>query len=132
MADDTVGGFFDLLTARPGSKKAARYGRFAVPGEAKLDLPKGRIRIYYDEAIDVRSDSSTFDAPADLEVTVADAEIGSSVPIRVKPRDQISSSGRRDLARTYVGRVELPRAGRYLIKVVVAEASTHDPHVSLG
>jgi hypothetical protein len=132
VTEATRGSFFDLLTARPGSKKATRYGRFAVPGEATTELPDGRVRVYYDEVIDLRNDEGGFDAPDDLEVTVVDAATGAAVPIRLKPADQVSSSAKRAMARSYVGRFETPKAGAYVIRATVGQASPNDPHLSLG
>ena len=132
MADSAFSRYFDVFTARPGSKKAARFGRFAVPGEETLELPEGRVRIYYDENEGNPSDDSGWDHPDDLKVSIASAVTGEEVPIRFKLSFGQSSSEKRHFARAYVGRVEIPSAGSYKVTATVTNPSPRDPHVSLG
>ena len=123
--------FLDLFSAHPGSAKAERYGRFAVPGDAVLDLPSGTARIYYDEAIGGDNDEG-FDAPDDLQVELAPAAGGPPLPIRFKSPSQTSSSQKRTMSRAYLGRVDIPTAGRYRVTVRAAQQPPNDPHVSVG
>ena len=103
---------FDVFSARPGAAAAARYGRVPVPGQATLDLPAGLVRIYYE--VDGGA-GSAFHPPADLVVAVRDGA-GVDVPIRKKlTYGRASHRTRGSEGRTYVGRIEVPRAGAYVV-----------------
>ena len=124
--------YFDVFTSKPGSPDAERHGRFAVPGEQVVELPQGRVRIYYDEAYGFPADDNSFQPPRDLEVSIADADSGEDVPIRLKLRLGAACIEHNDFSRAYVGRIEVPRAGRYRVVARVQQPSPHDPHLSLG
>ena len=121
---------FDVFSASPGGATAARYGRVPVPGEATLELPAALVRIYYE--VDGGA-GSTFHPPADLVVEVRDA-VGREVPIRKKLRyGRASHRTRSGEGRSYVGRIEVPRAGAYVVTARRTVAGIHEnPRVCLG
>jgi hypothetical protein len=121
---------FDVFSAHPGRATAARYGRIPVPGEATLELPAALVRIYYE--VDGGA-GSTFHPPADLVVEVHDAA-GVEVPIRKKLRyGRASHRTWGGEGRTYVGRIELPRAGAYVVTARRTAVGIHEnPRVCLG
>ena len=131
MTGSVFSRYFDVFSAKPGSPDADRHGRFAVPGEETFELSKGRVRIYYDEARSWLGDD-TFRAPRDLEVSIAEADSGTVVPIRFKLLLGGASAAVQGFVRTYVGRVEIPHDGRYRVRAHVEEPPPHDPHLSLG
>ena len=121
---------FDVFSAHPGREEAARYGRLPVPGEATLELPAALVRIYYE--VD-RGASSTFHPPSDLVVEVHDAS-GVEVPIRKKlPHGRASRRTWGGAGRTYVGRIEVPRPGAYVVTARRTAVGIHEnPRVCLG
>ena len=132
MGGSVFSRYFDVFTAKPGGAGADQFGRFPVPGEQTLDLPQGRVRIYYDVAQGYPGSDHTFRAPRDFRVTIADAETGEAVPIRLKLPLGGSSVERNDFARTYIGRVEIAKAGRYRVTASLDAPQPDEPHVSLG
>ena len=121
---------FDVFSASPGGATAARYGRTPVPGEATLELPAALMRIYYE--VDGGA-GSTFHPPADLVVEVRDA-VGREVPIRKKLRyGRASQRTWGGEGCTYVGRIEVPRAGAYVVSARRTAVGVHEnPRVCLG
>ena len=132
MGDSGFSRYFDVFTARPGSKKADQHGRFSIPGEQTLELPKGRVRIYFDTAMGDTSDDSGFSPPEDLSVSVVDEQTGEEVPIRHKLSFGVSSNETSSFTRTYVGRMELPHAGPYKVSASQPGGGYPEPHLSLG
>lgn len=131
MANGSFGRFFDVFTAKPGSDKAFQYGRFALPAEEKVELPAGRVRIYFETSASDLQDDSSFKAPDDLSVRITGAA-GGEVPIRHKLKHGVRSAESRGFARTYVGRVEVPSEGTYTVAATRPSGDFPDPHLALG
>ena len=124
--------FFDVFTARPGGRHADKHGRFAIPGETTIQLPPGRVRIYYDVNWGDTSEDSSFDAPDDLEVKVTESATGEEVPIRRKLAYGQSSKQTRNFSRGYIGRIEVAREGEYKVEASASTPASEEPHLSLG
>ena len=97
-----------------------------------MELPKGRVRIYYDVNWGETGDDSGFDAPDDLEVTITAVDTGEEIPIRRKLSSSVSSREKKDFSRSYLGRIEAPRAGQYKVKATATADPSEAPHLSLG
>jgi hypothetical protein len=132
MGDSAFSRYFDVFTAKTSSKKADQHGRFAIPGEQTLQLPQGRVRIYFDTAISDRGDDSGFSPPDDLSVKVVDEQTSAEVPIRYKLSFGVSSHEKKNFARTYVGRMEIPHAGSYTVTAAQPGGGYPEPHLGLG
>jgi hypothetical protein len=133
MGDSAFSRYFDVFTARPGSKKADQHGRFSIPGEQTLQLPKGRVRIYFDTATGSPGDESGFAPPSDLSVKVVDEGTGEEVPIREKLSFGVSSHETKSFTRTYIGRIEVPHDGTYKVSATTQPSDTYpEAHLSLG
>jgi hypothetical protein len=132
VSDSAFRRYFDVFTARPGSKNADRHGRFSIPGEQTLELPKGRVRIYFDTATGSPGDESGFSPPGDLAVAVIDEQTGEEVPIRHKLSVGVSSHETSKFTRTYIGRMEVPHAGAYKVSATQPSGGYPEPHLSLG
>ncbi|MGH2982863.1 MAG: hypothetical protein ACRDK5_01195 [Solirubrobacterales bacterium] len=132
MSDSAFSRYFDVFTARSGSKKADQHGRFSIPGEQMLELPKGRVRIYFDTATGSPGDESGFSPPSDLSVKVVDEQTGEDVPIRHKLSFGVSSHETRKFTRTYIGRMDVPHAGAYKVSATQPSGGYPEPHLSLG
>jgi hypothetical protein len=131
VGDSSFSRYFDVFTAHPGSKKAEQYGRFPIPGEQAIQLPEGRVRIYFDTATGSPGDESGFAPPEDLSVAVVDEQTGEEVPIRHKLSSSVNSQETSSFTRTYVGRMEITHEGSY--KVSASQPGDYpEPHLSLG
>jgi hypothetical protein len=131
VGDRAFSRYFDVFTAHPGSKKADQHGRFPIPGDETMRLPKGRVRIYFETATGSPGDESGLAPPGELSVAVIDEQTGEEVPIRHKLSSSVNSSETSSFTRTYVGRVELPHEGSY--KVSASHPGDYpEPHLSLG
>jgi hypothetical protein len=105
--------FFDVFSAQPASPAAARHGRVPIPGEATLDLPAARVRLYYE--VDEGATSTKFQPPAALAVSIRDPA-GAELPIRLKLNQ--STAAWRTITgegRTYIGRIDVPRPGPHRV-----------------
>ncbi len=132
MADSTFSRYFDVFTAKSGSKKAEKHGRFAIPGEATMLLPQERVRIYYDVNWGDTSEDSNFDAPEDLEVKITSVATGEEIPVRRKLASAVSSKQTKNFSRGYIGRIEVPQEGEYKVEATASTPASEEPHLSLG
>jgi len=132
VSDSNFSRFFDVFTAKSGSKNADKHGRFPIPGEMSAQLPQGRVRIYYDVNWGDTSEDSSFDAPDDLDVKITAVDTGEEVPIRRKLSFGESSRVTKNFSRGYVGRIEVPREGEYKVEATVSTPASEAPHLSLG
>ena len=132
MAESSFRRYFDVFTARPGSKKAEQHGRFAIPGESTMELPEGRVRIYYDINWGQPGDESGLDHPDDLEVRISAVDTGEEIPIRRKLASAVNSHETKNFTRCYVGRIEAPRQGQYKVTAKASTPASEEPHLSLG
>jgi hypothetical protein len=131
MGDSVFSRFFDVFTARPGSKVADQYGRFSIPGEQSLDLPEGRVRIYFDTTAGSPGEDA-LGTPDDLSVKIVDEQSGEELPIRYKLSVGASSAETGSGTRTYVGRIEVPHEGTYRVSASQPSGGYPEPHLSLG
>jgi hypothetical protein len=132
VTDSNFSRFFDVFTAKAGSKHADRHGRFPVPGDTTLHLPQERVRIYYDVNWGDTSEDSNFDAPDDLEVKITEVATGEEVPIRRKLGFGVSATQTKNFSRGYIGRIEVPREGDYKVEATASADPSEEPHLSLG
>jgi hypothetical protein len=104
-----------------------QLGEVAVPGEATLALPKGRVKVDYDEQRKGReADESTgkaawLGAPDGLAITITPAAGGAAVAVEPNTGHHDYSTMRRIGSR--VGNVEIPTAGDYTVSVAPVPAS---------
>jgi hypothetical protein len=143
----------DVFTANPGGPGADRYGRVAVPGLETVELPAGHVAIYYEQSWDpggrLISDDGGFWVPHDLWLRVTEVASGNELAITFPPgaelgsgflrsaesgylRFGVASYRRPGLARAYVGRIDVPRRGRYTVETDVDAPYPGPPHVALG
>lgn len=123
--------FFDVFSARPSGSDAAKHGSFAIPGESVVELPQGRVRIYYEKAEGEPGDDSGFKPPDSLQVKVASADSGEELPVRHKLPFGEAAHETAQFGRSYVGRIEVQSAGRYRVEASV-ETDDPSPHLALG
>jgi hypothetical protein len=123
--------FFDVYAAQPDGAAAARHGRVPIPGEATLELPAGRVRIYYE--VDEGATSTRFQPPEQLVVRVRDAA-GDRLPIRAKLKNSTAASRvATGFGRTYVGRFEVSRPGPHSVSAeLTAPGAAQGARLCLG
>lgn len=108
-------GLFSKLKALKGEADAVRaasgsLGSVSVPGEGRLRLPAGRVRITYEQR------------PPTFAVTGSDKRLGTQPKIEVtvegldvQPVSAHSGFGDADLQRASLATVEVPDAGTYTV-----------------
>jgi hypothetical protein len=109
-----------------GTSDADVYGRVRLPGSKMLDLPAGRVALYYEERVTLHENDS-LDVPSGLRV-VAKRELRKVRSRSVTP-NAINLDGRslREFAK-----LELPVAGRYRVKARAKQPGGNSPAVTLG
>jgi hypothetical protein len=115
-----------LLGAIGGTSDADLYGRVPLPGKRKLDLPAGKIALYYEERVTLNEDDS-LSVPHGL-VVVAKRELRKYRSERSTP-NAINTDGR---SLREFGKLELPVAGRYQVRTRAKERGFSSPAVTLG
>lgn len=92
-----------------------RYGEVEVPGEGVLALPEGDLRLYFEGHATQAGGSTTLDdQPPGLEVRVTRAAGGDELAVEEVP-SWLFSSTTGDRGHEPLGRIEVPRAGEYLV-----------------
>ena len=108
-----------------GADEADKYGRITLPGKGTLELPKGRVALYYEERVTLPENSS-LDAPAGIRVTARREET-------VKSEKAISNAINLDgRSLTEWGKLEIPEAGEYRITARSRERGSNSPAVTFG
>jgi putative oligomerization/nucleic acid binding protein len=114
-----LGRVVDTLAARPAGAGFDRYGRFGVPCEETLELPAGRVRIYWEDPHAAPAESSEASVvPRDLVVSVREAASGEELPLSLAPFGGTTSrhgDWREAVARSHVGSFDVPQPGRYTV-----------------
>ena len=88
----------------------AAHGRVPIPGDAKLTLPAGTVRLTYQQRY---INTSFLRLPGELKITIAGPG-GEEIPIkRGMPSKAASESG--GYARHRIGTITIPMAGEYAI-----------------
>ncbi len=103
---------------------ADRHGRVPVPGKAVLTLPEGRVPIDHDDVmVGGGSNRVLEDAPDGLRVTVRPVGGGRRLDVESVPSWLFSSSSG-DRGHEPFARVDVPRAGRYVVRASADEPSS--------
>ena len=90
-----------------------RYGKLrGVPGEGVVELPQGKVLVYYEERAGLPSDSS-LNAPGDLRIRVR--SLASREPVAVESVGSRSVYQYNDLDGVSVAELDLPAEGRYSV-----------------
>ena len=115
-----------MTSAFAGSGEADRYGRVRLPGEKMLDLPAGKVALYYEERVTLDEDES-LDVPDGVRV-VAKRELRKVRSERSVP-NAINLDGR---SLREWGRLDVPVAGRYEVRARSEQPGSNSPAVTLG
>ena len=115
-----------MTEAFGGTDDADLYGRVALPGTKMLDLPAGRVALYYEERVTL-SENDSLDVPDGLRV-VARRELE-----RVRSERSVPNSIKLDgRALREFGKLDLPVAGRYKVRTRADQSGSNSPAVTLG
>jgi hypothetical protein len=119
-----------------GRRRADDYGSFPVPGEIRVMLPAGRVRLSYQESYRASGDAETgidFGVPGGLEVGVV-SPAGESLEIKGPGFRGMGASI--DLgsgwSRALVGTVQIAQAGEYAIGAQAELADAVEPQILVG
>lgn len=109
-----------------GAGEADKYGRIDLPGSGQIELPEGRVALYYEEHVTLNENDS-LDLPSGLRV-VARRE-NEVVRSQKTVQNAVNTSGRslREFAK-----LEIPRAGRWKVTARSSSQGSHDPGVTFG
>ena len=92
-----------------------RYGEVPVPGQEVLQLPEGDVRLYFENHATHSGDSTTLDdQPPGLDVRVTPADRGGELAVEDVPSWLFSSTSG-DRGHEPLGKIDVPRAGEYVV-----------------
>jgi len=114
-----------------GNLVGKTLGETPVPGEGKVQLPRGTVKVNYEEKRMGRSvEDSWSGIPEGLEITLRPAGGGDPLPID-RPRGTNEYAGGGRIGSRY-GDVQIPVAGEYVATVAAFEAGYElfEPHLS--
>ncbi|HEX2360385.1 MAG TPA: hypothetical protein VHH72_11280 [Solirubrobacterales bacterium] len=109
-------------------RRLARLGRIEVPGDTVIELPAGRVLVYYEDAFRWRP-SQKPEPWAGFSMLVSDERSGARIDLG-PPHSEVAykSSGKN---RVPYGVLDLPHAGRYRI-VSQVEPDAQSPHITFA
>jgi hypothetical protein len=117
--------------------RSAAYGSIPVPGEAKLTLPAGKVKLTYQESVHTAGggeSSIDFYPPADFSLMITSAARGP--PLELRPRGASAQTvagwlpgGPR--SQTTLGSVEVA-AGEYVVRAQSSAEDLVEPVVLVG
>jgi hypothetical protein len=131
--------FFILRAVLRGQTRASQYGTVAVPGEARLTLPAGRVTLTYQESISSSggpSDTVPFYVPDGLVTTLCAAnggaplELSTGVGHNASTMASFMPGGPR--SRVRIGQFQVPTAGEYVLRAEGAPPDATVPVVLAG
>jgi hypothetical protein len=117
--------------------RSAAYGSIPVPGEARLTLPAGKVKLVYQESVHVAGGgegSIDFDPPADFELTITPAGGGGALELRQRGSSKQTVAGwfpGGPRSRAAVGSVEV-EAGDYVVRAQSSAEGLVEPVVLVG
>lgn len=108
-----------------GAGEADKYGRVELPGKGTVDLPKGRVALYYESRVTLNENES-LDVPDGIRVTARREE---TVKSEKAVPNAINLDGR---SLREWGKLEIPQAGEYRVTARSKEAGSNRPAVTFG
>jgi hypothetical protein len=124
--------FFLVFRSR---RTADDFGTFAVPGEATVMLPVGKLKLSYQESYKAPSsgDSIHFDVPSGLSVTVT-APTGETLDIKGPGFRGMGASLNTGSgwSRALIGTVQIAQVGEYTVTAQGDLPNAIEPQVLIG
>lgn len=101
------------LRDRGAGKRASKHGKVPIPGSAQIALPKGKVKLWYQESRRLGSgDGSPFGGLADLEVDIR-GEDGTTLEVKRPRALHVNQMVSKKLSIDLFGTVTVPAAGEY-------------------
>jgi len=116
---------FVFVFAIGGADDADKYGRIELPGKGEVELPKGRVALYYEERVELNENES-LDVPDGLRV-VARREVTVRSEKVLNNAVNLDNRSLREFAK-----LEIPQAGRYRVSARSASPGSNRPAVTFG
>jgi hypothetical protein len=114
-----------MYMAIGGTDDADRYGRISLPGRGTVDLPEGKVALYYEERVTL-GENDSLDVPDGLRVTAR-----REVTVRSEKviQNAVNLDGRslREFAK-----LEIPAAGEYRVSARSRQPGSNRPAVTFG
>jgi hypothetical protein len=124
--------FFLVFRSR---RTADDYATFAVPGEATVMLPAGKLKLSYQESYSAPSSGDTidFDVPSALSVTVT-APTGEALDVEGPGFGGMGASLNTGSgwSRALIGTVQITQAGEYTVVAQGDLVNAIEPQVLIG
>jgi hypothetical protein len=118
-------------------RRVDAHGAVAVPGEASVDLPSGKVRLTYQESYEADSgptgDSLDFRIPPGLTISVV-SPTGESLAIKGPGIGGMGSrmSRGKGWTRAVIGTVRVTTAGPHAVRAAGEVPGTIEPQVLIG
>jgi hypothetical protein len=121
-----VGSFAIFMAMALGNTDDAyKYGRVSLPGTGVVDLPEGRVALYYEERVTLNENES-LDVPDGLRVT-ARREVTVRSEKAIPNAVNLDGRSLREFAK-----LEIPQAGRYRVTARAKQSGSNRPAVTFG
>jgi hypothetical protein len=113
-----------------GGGESAKYGLVPIPGKEAVELPEGDVYVFYEEQTRTSEDES-LPIPEGLEYSVTPAEGGE--PLALEPEGfQSEEVSVGDGTRATINRLDVPAAGRYVVRARIEGGSGPEPALTFG
>ncbi|HEX8742300.1 MAG TPA: hypothetical protein VF712_04120 [Thermoleophilaceae bacterium] len=121
-----VGAFAAIfIFAFGGADAADEYGRISLPGKGEVELPEGKVALYYEERVEL-DENESLDVPDGLRVT-ARREVTVKSEKVINNAVNLDDRSLREFAK-----LEIPQAGSYRVSARSSEPGSNSPAVTFG
>lgn len=114
-----------LVVAIGGADDADKYGRISLPGKGAVELPEGKVALYYEERVTL-GENDSLDIPDGLRV-VARREV--TVKSEKTIQNAVNLDGR---SLREWGKLEIPQAGTYRVSARSSSQGFNRPAITFG
>ena len=114
-----------LAVAIGGADDADKYGRISLPGKGTVELPEGKVALYYEERVTL-GENDSLDIPSGLRV-VARHEV--TVRSEKTIQNAVNLDGR---SLREWGKLEVPQAGTYRVSARSSTPGFNRPAITFG
>ena len=114
-----------IVSMVAGAGEADEYGRVKLPGKGTVELPEGKVALYYEERVTLNENES-LDLPDGLRVVARREE---TVKSEKAIQNAVNLQGR---SLREWGKLEIPQAGEYRVTVRSSSPGSNRPAITFG